>query len=199
MLEYVQQPGLGLRLQLSIGSERGQDLKTSGKALRILDVVTTVATLCAACALLAVIWVQYGPGARRAASGPSRITAGTHAPIDGVDWKDSQSTVVLVLSTQCHFCVESTPFYQQISRRREPNVLRVVAVFNEDIGAARSYLSQHAIPVDEVLRQSPEKTGIRGTPALLLVDAAGTVTKAWHGKVAAATEKEILDRLSPRS
>ena len=172
-------------------------MKTGERALRILDVVTTVATLCAACALLAVIWARYGPGATNGPPRPTAIEVGAHAPIEGIDWKGSHSTMVLVLSTHCHFCVESTGFYQEIARRREPNVLRVVAVFNEDVGAARSFLSEHAIPVDAVLQQSPAKTGIRGTPTLLLVDAAGKVTKAWLGKVASATEKEILDRLSP--
>ena len=173
-------------------------MKPGEKVLRVLDVLTNIATIGAACAIIAVVWFRYGPSRQHQGVQPPGIETGAHVPIEGIDWKRSQRTVVLVLSTQCHFCTESAGFYREISKRRHPDVLKLVAVFREDVEAGRKFLSDHAIDVDEVLQRPVETTGAKGTPALLLVDAAGNLNKAWMGRVPPTIEQEILEQL-PRS
>jgi hypothetical protein len=168
------------------------------KSLRILDILTNIAIVAAACAIIAIGWFRYGSAAAVGKPPDLRpsigLKAGNSVPIGGIDWSQSRSTVVLVLSTSCQFCAESAAFYRQISMRRNPE-LKVVAVFREDVTAGRAFLSEHGVDVDGVVQQSPEELRIRGVPALLVVSPAGTLTKAWVGKVGPATEKEILRQL----
>ena len=47
------------------------------------------------------------------------IKAGTILPLSEIDWNKSNKNLVLVLSTNCHFCSESTPFYQKLAARQK--------------------------------------------------------------------------------
>jgi hypothetical protein len=172
---------------------------TSGsRLLKGLDVLTNLAIVAAAVAVVSIAWARYRsppasppPGAIR--PGVS-LPVGGSVPIAGVDWKKGERTVVLVLSTSCHFCAQSTPFYQRIAGKRKDGV-RLVAVFREDVAAGRSYLTEHEIEVDHVLQVPPDRIGVRGVPALLVVDRAGRLSRAWSGKVSESTEAEILGLL----
>src|SRR6266403_2612076 len=55
------------------------------------------------------------------------IQAGTKISLVGIDWSKSDRTVVLALSTGCHYCSESAPFYQKL-QQQNPNNVRLVAV-----------------------------------------------------------------------
>src|ERR1051325_7053543 len=45
---------------------------------------------------------------------PSAIAAGAKLTAQPVNWHDSPKNVVLVLSTTCHFCKESSGFYRKL-------------------------------------------------------------------------------------
>src|SRR5712692_6123950 len=42
------------------------------------------------------------------------IDVGTKVDLAGIDWAKNNKTLLLVLSTTCHFCTENAPFYRQI-------------------------------------------------------------------------------------
>ena len=67
---------------------------------------------------------QSGPG-----PGPAQARAGMNIKqsLPGVDWAKNKRTLVLAISTQCHFCTESAPFFQRIQKDR-PKDLKMVAV-----------------------------------------------------------------------
>src|SRR5690349_12890900 len=56
------------------------------------------------------------PVARPAAPGPSVPATGSQLSISGVDWAASDRTLLVVVSTGCHFCSESAPFYQRLTQ-----------------------------------------------------------------------------------
>jgi thiol-disulfide isomerase/thioredoxin len=133
-------------------------------------------------------------------SSPSSLTRsqdlkGQKAPITDVNWKESEKTVVLYLSTTCHFCQESTPFYKQLLEAKFKDDFKLVAVFPQDVEEASQYLDAHGLKADQVISRSLSPVGISATPTLLLVDDAGTVSGFWRGKLDETKQSEVLAKL----
>src|ERR1051326_9144139 len=62
----------------------------------------------------------------------------------------------VMLSTNCHYCTESAPFYQQLARRKDGlEDLRIMAVLPQNPGEAQEYLGDHGITVDEIRQAVP--------------------------------------------
>lgn len=112
-----------------------------------------------------------------------------------MDWKSGNQTLVLVLSTGCHFCTESAPFYKGVIQKRNQWSTRLVAVLPQPVEAGRKYLSDLGITVDEVRQATPASLGVRGTPTLLLVNKDGVITSSWRGKLPPEKELEVMARL----
>jgi len=123
------------------------------------------------------------------------IPIGSKVEIQNVDWRKSRETVVLALSTTCHFCTESAPFYRELTKYAKDKHIRTIAVFPQPFQDAAAYLKNENVEVDEI-RQSPlSAIQVSGTPTLLLIDLKGTVQGAWLGKLAAQSEKDVLAKL----
>lgn len=123
----------------------------------------------------------------------AQIRPGTKLSIPGADWSRSQRTLLMVLSTTCHFCTESAPFYQRIAGGH--GATRLVAVMPQPVGEAQDYLRQHDISVDEIRQANLDAIGVRGTPTLILLDGNSSVLETWDGKVPPEKESEVLARL----
>src|SRR5260370_10840706 len=124
------------------------------------------------------------------------IQPGTHLSLPGVDWKANGRTLVLALSTQCHFCTESAPFYQGVAQERAKNSnLRLVAVFPQPIQEGQKYLKELGVNVDDVRQSQLETLGVSGTPTLIMANNQGIVDDSWHGKLSSDKEAEVLRRL----
>jgi thiol-disulfide isomerase/thioredoxin len=116
------------------------------------------------------------------ASRRASIQAGTKISLPGIDWSKSTRTVVLALSTTCHFCSESAPFYRKLEHQK-PNGVRLVAVFAQPVEDSRDYLNKLGISLSDVVQSSLGSVGVSGTPTLLLIDNEGSVTDSWVGKL----------------
>ena len=123
----------------------------------------------------------------------ARIRPGTKLSVPGADWTRNERTLLMVLSTTCHFCTDSAPFYQRLARGH--GATHLVAVMPQPIGEAQNYLSEHGISVDEIRQADPEAIGVRGTPTLILLDGTSSVLETWDGKLPPEKESEILARL----
>lgn len=124
------------------------------------------------------------------------IKAGTKLPLPDVDWSKSEKNLVLALSTSCHFCSESTPFYQKLAQMRTGrNDVRLLAVMPQSVEDALRYLSEHNLAVDEVRQARLNTINVRGTPTLLLIDRSGTVVQSWVGKLPPKKETEVANSL----
>jgi hypothetical protein len=83
------------------------------------------------------------------------------------------------------------PFYKRLSDLRTQSLGLVVAATEPAEGLQR-YLSDHGLSVDKVISTPPGQIRFRGTPAILVVDAAGVVEGSWEGLLAPARESELL-------
>lgn len=112
-----------------------------------------------------------------------------------MDWTKGGQTLLLVLSTNCHYCTESAPFYQRLAQQKagRPDI-RTVAILPQVIGESQKYLSDHSVSVDEVTQSAPGALYAKATPTLILVDKAGSVLSSWVGKLSPDKEQEVLER-----
>lgn len=128
-----------------------------------------------------------------ASRGPS-IQAGTKLSLPGIDWSKSGHTLLLALSTTCHFCSESAPFYQKLQQQK-PSDVRIVAVLPQPVEESRNYLTKLGVSVNDVVQSSLGSVGVSGTPTLLLVDNNGSITGSWIGKLSESEAVRVVEQM----
>jgi hypothetical protein len=161
-----------------------------------IETVSNIATIVVASLLSAVlIRVYLFPMwfAHRAAS-EVRIGTSIKNRLPDMDWAKNGRTLVMALSTQCHFCTESAPFYRRLAGATAGN-LKTVAILPQPVPEAQHYLSGEGVHVDEVRQGTVRSMGLAGTPTLLLVDGAGVVRNLWVGKLEPNQEIQVLNAL----
>lgn len=127
---------------------------------------------------------------------PVKITAGTKVPLQDVDWTKNGQTLLLVLQKGCHFCAESAPFYQGLTREMESSKsTKLIAVLPQEVNESQQYLADLKVPISEVKKINPNFLGVSGTPTLILVNNAGEVIDSWTGKLSPDKEIEVLKKL----
>lgn len=126
---------------------------------------------------------------------PPTIAAGAKLPLKDANWQSSQKSLVLAVSTTCHFCEESAGFYRQLVSQCKQQHVRVIAVLPQSVGESESYLKNEGVTVDEVRQVVFSDMQIGGTPTLLLVDGSGTVKDVWIGKLPDDQEKDVISKL----
>jgi len=128
------------------------------------------------------------------------LSAGDKAPTLGVDWKKTNRTLLLVISSACKPCKEGAPFFQRvIEELRSVKDLRLVAVLPQivpqDLAIDKKFLEEMGLTVDEVRQVAPGSVGVNGLPALVLVDNTETVKNVWVGRIPVDKEVEVIDAL----
>jgi hypothetical protein len=111
----------------------------------------------------------------------------------GLTFPRERPTVVLALSTGCHFCRDSESFYRQLSTRASGKV-DVVAVFPQALPEAKAYAHDH-IPAVMVLSAPLSSIHVMATPTVLLISRNGKVQDAWVGRLSEPREREVLSRI----
>lgn len=146
-----------------------------------------------------------GPSTQAAAS---RAMAGSPVPpvgavltVPGVDLASADRTLVVVLSTKCHFCADSGPFYRRLAEEtaRTSTRTRLVAVLPQPRDPAISFLRGLGVGVADVVQAPLSSVGARGTPTLILVNKGGVVLRTWVGQLAPEKETEVLAAVGPVS
>lgn len=123
-------------------------------------------------------------------------SVGEKLSLPGTDWAKNQRTLVLALQIGCHFCSESSSFYQKLVQERSHfGKTQFVAVLPQPVENSTAYLNKLGVSVDEIRQGSLGEIGVQGTPTLLLVNSAGVVTEAWDGKLQPEQEQSVFARL----
>jgi len=172
-------------------AESGATTRPSG-----IETLANLTTIVVSVILSVVLVKQFllPPRTRRVAGAETAVGASLKDSLPGVDWGKNGRTLVLAISTRCHFCTDSAPFFKRIDKER-PKDLKLVAVLPQPIEESRKYLDGEGVLVDEVRQAPPESIGVVGTPTLLLVDARGKVSDVWRGKLQPDDEEKVIAAL----
>jgi hypothetical protein len=169
-----------------------------------IEALANVAILVVAVLLSIVLVKNYllrpALSTARAGQAAARPTAGRAAPLGeqinlpDVDWRQHEQGLVLALSSTCHFCTESAPFYRRLLAECGGRT-QIVAVLPQSQQDGRQYLSRLGLTIADVRQAALASIGVEGTPTLLLVDRNGVVQDAWVEKLPPAEEARVFSRL----
>ena len=160
-----------------------------------VELTANLAIIIVACLLATVLVKNYlvnKPTAPPNDSQSQPISSPIVSSLD-IDWRKSKQTLLLAVSSTCHFCTESASFYKQLAKERGST--RLVAVFPQPITEGRNYLEALGVTVDEI-RQAPfNSLNVQATPTLILIDSNGLVIKSWIGKLEEEQQHEVLNKM----
>jgi thioredoxin-related protein len=168
----------------------------------VLDKVATVA-LIAACTVMTVLGVvrlrseMFPPPATP--SGGYQVGEKLNlATLTGTRPQANQHTLLMILSSTCHYCEKSLPLYQDISKfdSRKRGALKLAILGPEPQELLNNYVRTKVLSVDSVGQIEMSKIKVRGTPTLLLVGPDEKITNIWTGYLGEATEKQLRTVLS---
>jgi hypothetical protein len=163
------------------------------RVYRTADVLVTV---CIVVVALATVVTFFRNSRQISESKRPTVQPGEEISLPLVEWAKYSKTVVLAVRSNCHFCTESLPFYEQLLEKLSNNGLtHVVAVAPDSPAVTASYLSDHGVRVASVKQYSFSKLKIDGTPTLLIVNPQGKVDKVWVGKLNPSGECDVLRNL----
>ena len=167
-----------------------------------LETAANAATIIAALLLSVVLIKVYliPSASRRPSPTPPSIAVGTimKGRIDGLDWQKNWRTLVLALSTRCHFCSASAPFFRTLASKAGKKI-RIVALLPQPVDEAQKYLSGEGVRVDQIEQADLNRIGVRGTPTMLFVDSAGVVTNVWVGELQPVQQEQVLTALAGKA
>jgi hypothetical protein len=103
-------------------------------------------------------------------------------------------TFVIVLSSQCEYCLHDLPLYRRLSAVRSSSggILHLVAVLPEKTATATAFLDSSGVATDNVLSMAPLELGVQMVPTLLLLDENGKLKRYWAGEMDQRREREVL-------
>ena len=164
---------------------------------KTLEVITNFALL-VVCLLVVGLYVRSRLGNSQPQVASHKPPIGVTLNVSGVDWSNSQHTLVMALSTNCHFCTDSAPFYRKLTEIAKQQHARVIAILPQPVAESTLYVAQRGFSVDDVRQLPLNDIHVEGTPTLLLVDSTGRVTTGWVGKLTSKLETEVISSISAK-
>lgn len=160
-----------------------------------IELLANIAIIIVAVLLGGVLVKRYLLPQAESPQAQARIQPGTKLSVPGVEWDKNERTLLLVLSTSCHFCTESSPFYQRLAQEKaRKGGVGLVAVLPQSVDESQKYLNGLGVSVDDIKQAGLDAVQVRGTPTLILADRTGAVVESWVGKLPAEAEAEVFAR-----
>ena len=159
-----------------------------------IELLANVAIIVVAVLLGGVLVKRYLWPTAQPSPAQARIQPGTKLSVPGLEWGKNERTLLLVLSTTCRFCTESSPFYQRLAQEKAKKAgVGLVAVLPQSVDESQKYLNGLGVFVDDIKQVGPDAVPVTGTPTLIMADRTGAVVESWAGKLPAEKEVEVLN------
>ncbi len=160
---------------------------------RIVNILLTCLSAIFGCYIVVTLYSVYSAKEPTvpASLAPGKYLAGT---VFGAPWPTEENTVVLFLSTNCHYCDVSMPFYKTLVKLAGSRV-HFIAAFPQDTSEARAHLADYGVPISDVRKLDLKHIGVSGTPTLAVTERSSKVDFARIGSLSAANQRDLLIRL----
>lgn len=159
--------------------------------MKTLDKITNIAVIIGVVAFLVVVGHNELTRSKLVNSLPGEVVVGKTVSLPGLQLPTNTNSLILALSTTCHFCKDSLPFYRDLSTRAQGH-LNLVAVLPQPVNESQKYLHDAEISTNQVVSAQLDKVGVLGTPTLLLVDGKGKVQKVWRGLLDQKGQQDVF-------
>lgn len=124
------------------------------------------------------------------------VQVGSTISLPGVHFPAQRDSLLLGISTTCHYCKDSLPFYRQLTARLQGRV-SVIAVLPQSQPEAEAFMRDAGLTGVQVVSEKLSNIGVYGTPTLLLVDDKGKVKSAWVGELDSGREQSLISAILP--
>lgn len=159
--------------------------------LKKIEVVANLSIVVVAIVVCIAAVKYFRTKATGSGASTANIAAGSKINLPNEDWGRNRTTLLLGLSTNCKYCSASAEFYQRLAQAASANT-KLVAVLPQSREESQQYLTALKLAIEDIQQASPAALGIRGTPTLILVNSAGSVTNFWVGELPHDKEEEVL-------
>lgn len=161
---------------------------------RKIEIGANLAIIVVAALLAVVLLKDHLFANRQAESNPGDYhqSKNSRIALPDVDWQENGQTLVLAVSSTCHFCTESAPFYQELAKSHART--RLVAVLPQPVEEGKRYFEKLGVTVDQIKQSSLSAIDVQGTPTLILVNNDGVVVDSWVGRLGPEQEAEVLSK-----
>jgi hypothetical protein len=182
-------------LQSHIGEQHPETSKALKDLLPKIEALANVAIIFVAILLGGVLVKRYilEPQDIASLAFSSNQSSAQKIDLPGVDWSKSGKTLVMAISSACHFCTDSAPFYRRVAETHSG--VQLVAVLPQTVDEGAQYLRKLRFDVDKVVQAPLLTIDVSGTPTLMLVNADGAVIGKWVGQLSAAQEADVLNQV----
>ena len=118
---------------------------------------------------------------------------GREVKLPGADWQSAPVSVLLQISSTCHFCNDSMPFYRKMMAARQASGAKIpVIVASADaVPVMQQHLADRQVSVDKVLHSRLDGIGAV-TPTVYIVDSKGMIRRVFTGELDSSGQRELL-------
>jgi thioredoxin-related protein len=158
--------------------------------LKIIEKVANVSVILAVAVFL--VLVARGELAKRHPPNLSPdALLGKMVTLPGVTFPQGRNALVLALSTSCHFCEQSLPFYKDLTEKSNGR-FDVIALLPQPEPEARSFIERASVKPTRVVSARLDTIGVNATPTILVVDNTGKVKSAWIGLLDETAQQKLM-------
>lgn len=165
-------------------------LERSRTITKLLDKLANLALIVGVAVFLFILF-RDGAFRHKTPGNSPRSLVGTSVSLPGVQLNQNHNTVLLAISTTCHFCQESVPFYKELSAATQEKV-DLIAVLPQSLVESKTFLQKAGVSAKTLISADLNSIGIHGTPTILLLDPQGNVKQEWRGFQDVAGQKQII-------
>ena|ERR1700720_2312569 len=110
---------------------------------------------------------------------------------------DNQTILLVAMTTTCHFCEESIPFYNQLAEtfQKTSGSPAFLAVFPNPEDQVRTYAARQQLKMPTLAAVDFNSLKVNGTPTMIWLDHTGKILDFWVGKPSKTDEQQILKTL----
>jgi hypothetical protein len=161
--------------------------------VKLLDKIANVALILGVAAFLYIV-VRGELTRPPTKDNLARALVGESISLPGLQLNQQRDSLLVAISTNCHFCKDSLPFYKELSARASGK-LDVIAVLPQPLSESQAFLQRADVSATRVVSANLSLLGIRGTPTILLVDGHGKVQEEWQGFLDDHGRQQVISRV----
>lgn len=158
-----------------------------------LEVATNISVLLVSLLVLTTyLWAYYASkAAPQPAAGLQRGKTIVQLPKDIFD--ESSKALLLALNTNCGYCTESVPFYNQLAKDQQvAGDPKITALFPNSASEVERFAQANGLKVKAISSVNFGGLNVSATPTLILVDRDGKIIDFWIGKLSEEGQQEVL-------
>lgn len=151
---------------------------------KVLNLTANICLVGSICALGTAAWYRFSHRPEPPSRSALPFKSGDHAPkILGVDYASAERHFLVFVSTACHYCASSAPFYNRIHQTAlaSNEKLKFFAVFWESKDNVQAFKARVNLVAESLPSRDFRDFGVHSTPTAILVDHAGTIERVWYG------------------